>query len=277
MAVRTVILPQRTSLGLRSEVRDLVDHRDLLLLLVRKDLRAKYKGTALGFLWSLLNPLLMMAVYALVYSFLFRFSMPRYPIFLLSGLLAWNAFSATITSGAASVLLNGTLVKRVRFPVELLPLTSSLSAIVNFLLSLVVLVLFTVIYRQPLGPSLIALPAVLILQTVWSIGLALMLSAVMVYFRDVEYLVQVALAIWFFATPIIYPLAVVQHSHHERIAALIQANPMTWFVVSYQHIWHDNQWPEGWQMLAMTGVAAASLIAGRWVFRRLQRRFAEEV
>ena len=277
MAVRTVILPQRASLGPRSELRDLLDHRDLLLLLVRKDLRAKYKGTALGFLWSLLNPLLMMAVYALVYSFLFRFSMPRYPIFLLSGLLAWNAFSATITAGAGSVLLNGTLVKRVRFPVELLPLTSSLSAIVNFLLSLLVLVLFAGIYRQPLGWSLVALPAILVLQTLWATGLALMLSAVMVYFRDVEYLVQVALAIWFFATPVIYPLAIVQHSHHERIAALIQANPMTWFIESYQRIWHDDLWPVGWQMLAMTCVAILSLVLGRLVFRRLQRRFAEEV
>ena len=259
-----------------ARAQELFTYRSLVRNLVLKDLKVRYKHSILGFLWSLLNPLLMMAVYALVYSFLFRFQMDRYPIFLLSGLLGWNAFTATITSGASSVLLNGTLVKRVRFPVELLPLTSGLSALVNFLLSLIVLVLFTVFYRQPLGVSLIALPAVLVLQTIFSIGLALMLSAVMVYFRDIEYLVQVALAMWFFATPIIYPLSIVGHKH-QRIADLIQANPMTWFATSYQHIWHDDQWPIGWQMLAMTGIAILSLVAGRWVFRRLQRRFAEEV
>src|SRR5579872_1376412 len=140
------------------EVRDLLGHRDLLLLLVRKDLKVKYKGTALGFFWSLLNPLLMMIVYAVVYTVLFRFQVPRYPIFLLAGLLPWNAFLAAVNSSALSIVLSGNLVRRVRFPLELLPLTTVLSSLVNLLLSLAILFVFAAIYRQPLGPPLLALP-----------------------------------------------------------------------------------------------------------------------
>jgi lipopolysaccharide transport system permease protein len=275
VAAPAMIVTRAARPSLRWEVRDLLRHRDLLVLLVRKDLKVKYKGTALGFFWSLLNPLLMMIVYAVVYTVLFRFKVPRYPIFLLAGLLPWNAFLAAVNGSALSIVLSGNLVRRVRFPLELLPLTTVLSSLVNLLLSLAILFVFAAIYRQPLGPPLLALPLLLILQSLLALGIALMLSAITVYFRDLEYLVSVGLTVLFFATPIIYPLSALKG--HKNLIFWLNLNPLTWLATGYQGIWHDNRWPEGWQLVALAGLGIVWVAAGWWVFRRLRRRFAEEV
>lgn len=260
--------------GLLGEVGRIAEHRDLLRLLVTKELKIKYKGTALGFLWSLLNPLLMMVVYSIVFSVIARFAMPRYPIFILSGLLPWNAFAAAISAAALSIVLNGHLIRRVAFPREFLPFTSVAATMVNLVPSLPVLLLFALAYHQPLGWPLLALPLLLILQAVLTTGIALILSAVTVYFRDVEYLVGIGTTVWFFATPIIYPLSIFQG---HRVGVLLALNPMTWLMTSYQRIWHENQWPDPHQLLALAALSIVLLLIGAMVFNRLERRFAEEV
>ena len=253
----------------------IISRRDLLLLLVQKELKIKYKGAVLGFFWSLLNPILMMIVYSVVFSVIVRFAMPRYPIFLLSGLLPWTAFLTAITSSTTTIVGNAHLVRRVAFPIEFLPLTSVLTSLVNLLPSLGVLLLFAFFFRQPLGLPLLALPLLLALQALLTTGLALILSAVTVYFRDVEYLVGIGLTVLFFMTPILYPLSVVGES--SRLHLLLLLNPLTWLVTSYQRIWHDNQWPDLYQLLMLTGMAVLAMIAGTLVFRRLEGRLAEEV
>jgi lipopolysaccharide transport system permease protein len=260
--------------GLRGELAEVLTHRDLLLLLVQKDLKVKYKGTTLGFIWSLLNPLLMMIVYTVVFSFLVRFQVPRYPVFLLSGLLAWNCFASAIGAAGTSLIAASNLVRRVRFPLEFLPLTSVLSTLVNFLLSLAILVVFALAFRQTLGPPLLLLPLLLVLQTLFTIGVSLVVSALLVYFRDVEYLVSIGLMALFFLTPVIYPLSAVPSSH---AAMVIRLNPLTWLITSYQNVWHDNLWPSLNGLLAFAVVSVAMLLVGRFVFRRLEGRFAEEV
>jgi lipopolysaccharide transport system permease protein len=269
---RTYRWPAKRRLG--DELADARRHRDLLQLLVQKDLKVKYKGTALGFIWSLLNPLLMMLVYTVVFSVLVRFEIKRYPVFLLSGLLPWNAFAAATTAATTSLVTNANLVRRVRFPLEFLPVTSVLSTLINLILSLGILVVFALAYRQPLGWPLLALPVLLLLQAVLTTGIALSLAALLVYFRDIEYLVGVVLMAYFFLTPIIYPLSIL---NGKRIAFFIELNPMTWLITSYQHVWHDNTWPDPIQLSAFAIFAFMALIVGRLVFRRLQRRFAEEV
>src|SRR5438445_3521933 len=179
-------------------------YRDLLSLLVSKELKIKYKGTALGLLWSLLNPLLMMAIYAIVFSTILRFSVPRYAIFLLSGLLPWTAFTSSLISGTVSITNSSHLIRKVSFPHELLPLTAVLAAFSNLLPSFGLLFIFAVVLGQPLGLPLLALPLVVAIQLTFTLGLALLLSAATVYFRDVEYLVGIGTTVWFFATPIIY-------------------------------------------------------------------------
>jgi lipopolysaccharide transport system permease protein len=256
------------------ELADIARHRDLLILLVQKDLKVKYKGTALGFFWSLLNPLLLMVVYSVVFSVLVRFQIERYPVFLLSGLLPWNAFVATITSASTSLVANANLVRRVRFPLEFLPLTSVLSGLVNLVLSLAILLVFALLFRQPLGAPLIMLPLLLVIQLVFTTGVCLVLSALLVYFRDLEYLVGIGLTALFFLTPIIYPLSAVGGN---RLAIILKLNPMTWLITSYQSIWHDNAWPKPSYLVAFAAMSLLVLLLGRFVFRRLQGRFAEEV
>ncbi|HEX6488847.1 MAG TPA: ABC transporter permease [Candidatus Dormibacteraeota bacterium] len=275
MASPAIVVTRAANPPLSWEMRDLLQHRDLLLLLVRKDLRVKYKGTALGFLWSLLNPLLMMLVYAVVYSLLFRFQVPRYPIFLLAGLLPWNAFLASVSGSAMAIVLNGQLIRRVRFPLELLPLTTVLAALVNLVFSLAILFIFAGIYRQPLGLPLLALPLLLVLQGLLALGIALMVSAITVYFRDLEYLIGVGLTALFFATPIIYPLSAL--GKHHNIQFWLRLNPLTWLAQSYQSIWHENRWPDGGQLLELAVLGIVWTALGWLLFRRLRRRFAEEV
>src|SRR5215813_5043066 len=260
--------------GLLEELSEALRHRDLLLLLVQKDLKVKYKGTALGFIWSLLNPLLMMIVYSVVFSVLVRFQVHNYPIFLLSGLLPWNAFSLSLQAASISLITNSNLVRRVHFPLEFLPLTSVLSGVVNLVMSFGILVVFALVFRQPLGLPLLMLPVLVMLQLVFTSGVCLCLSALLVYFRDIEYLIGVGLTAFFFLTPVIYPLSAVNKS---QVGFLLNFNPMTWLITGYQAIWHDNAWPDPTFLVALAVASIAMLLFGRWVFRRLQGRFAEEV
>jgi ABC-2 type transport system permease protein len=270
----TIVLEGGSPRSLAGELRRLVQHRDLLLLLTQKDLKLKYKGTALGFVWSFLNPLLMMIVYATVFSVVARVSMPNYPVFLLAGMLPWNAFIISITTSSMTIVGNANLVRRVNFPREFLPLASVLSSLVTLALSLVILLLFALAFRQPLGLPLLALPALILLQLALTSGLALIFASLMVYFRDVENLIVLATTVLFFATPIIYPLSLV---HRHSLQVVLGWSPLYWMVHAYQSIWHENSWPDLRQLLLLLLVSIASLVAGWIVFRRLEGNFAEEV
>lgn len=257
-----------------SEISQIASRRDLLVLMVQKDLKVKYKGTALGFFWSLLNPLLMMLVYTAVFTQIARLQVPNYPVFVLSGLLPWNAFAVATTTASMSVITNANLVRRVHFPLEFLPLTPVVSGLVNLLLSLGILLVFSLVLHQPLGLPLLALPVLLALQMIMTAGVCLILASLMVYFRDIEYLVTVGLTAFFFGTPVLYSLSSLGHG---KFATILHYNPMTWLISGYQAVWHENTWPDPHFLLAFTVFAFATLIVGRLVFRRLEGRFAEEV
>jgi ABC-type polysaccharide/polyol phosphate export permease len=259
------------------QIRDVVQHWDLLMLLVRKELRVKYKGTVLGFAWSMLNPLLMMAVYSIVFSVIARPTVARYPVLVFSGMLPWTAVIGTIASGSTSVITNGNLVKRVKFPVELIPVTTAFSNMVNLLLGLIVLFAVAILWPPIQLPTvaLLALPLLLALQTLFLTGAALAVSAITVYFRDLEHLLQVFLMLWFFGSPILYPLS--QFPPDSKAHMIEVLNPMTWLMDSYQHIWHDGTWPNWRFVLAFAVLTVVTLVLGSAIFRRASRRFAEEV
>lgn len=259
---------------LSDQLQDLFAHRDLLSLLVRKELKVKYRGTMLGMLWSLLNPLLLMVVYTAVFSVIARFPTPNYPIFLLAALLPWTAFAASLSASVRSVVGHGSLVRRVKFPVAVLPTSMVVANMVNLLPGFAILLVFALFFRQPLGLPLLSLPLLVVLQLMFTLGVALVLSALNVYFRDLEYLVGVALMVWFFGTPVLYPLSAFAG---KRVGVLIQLNPMTWLVDCYQRIWHANAWPTWDHLAAFTAVSLVALLAGVFVFGRASRRFAEEV
>jgi ABC-type polysaccharide/polyol phosphate export permease len=270
----SLLLKRRPITGFWLQARDLFQHRELLALLVQKDLKIRYRGTFLGFLWSLLNPLLMMAVYSAVFTFIARFPTERYPVFVLSGLLPWTAFSTSLSAGAVSILLNGNLVRRIPFPSDVLPLSVVLSNAINFLPGLALLLPLALLTGSPIGWSLLSVPLLLLLQCVFTAGLTLALAAMTVYLRDVQHLVSVGLTMWFFVTPIIYPLDFLKGT---TLHTLLLLNPMTWLAVSYQQVFHDGSWPQLNYLAAFAGTSLVSLAIGSLIFRRLQLRFAEEV
>jgi ABC-2 type transport system permease protein len=190
--------------------RVLLAHREILLNLIRKELKVKYAASVLGAVWSLLNPI----VFLIVFSFVVRVlgnQIPNYPVYLLSGLLAWNLFSAALTTGARSVLDNANLVKKVAFPHEILPLSSIGVALVDYVLQLGVLLLFMLVFGYGLHPSELALfPLAFLTLVTFTTALALWLSALNVRYRDVGHLLNIAILVWFWATPIVYPGALVQ-------------------------------------------------------------------
>jgi lipopolysaccharide transport system permease protein len=260
-------------------------NRELLIELVRRDLKARYRGSNLGVAWSLLNPLLYMIVYTVVFSKFVRFPTggAPYPVYLLSGLLAWNFFSQALSASCASILANSALVKKVAFPRVLLPLAAVLAAFVNYLISLALLIPLVVFFRVEIGLPLILLPAIALVMFGLGLGFGLILSAINVYFRDIEYLLNLALQIGFFMTPIVYQLdLVLKQAGSSRTTEvfrwILYVNPMTWVATSSQDAIAYHRWPQHlWGLGYSTILAFVALALGLLVFNRLRHRFAEEL
>jgi ABC-2 type transport system permease protein len=280
-------------------IRGGLKYQELLRNLIRKELKVKYKNSALGFVWSLLNPLLSLLIFSLVFRVLLRFGIPYYAFYLLSGLLAWNLFSMSLTTATQSIVANASLVSKVRFPRAALPLSSVGASAYHFGVQLIVLagamVLFG--YFRFWDASLALFPAALIVELILVSALAFVLAAVNVYFRDVGHLLELALLAWFWMTPIVYASAWV----HERLVdsswlwGLYLANPMTGIVLAFQRALYSQvsatsetgepfpvlvQEPLGWYFERLGYVAVFSLVALAvcWaIFRRLEVRLAEEL
>jgi ABC-type polysaccharide/polyol phosphate export permease len=248
-------------------------YRDLLRNLVARDLRVKYKGSTLGFAWSLLHPLVMAAVYTVAFRYILAVRIERFPLFLLSGLLPWMFFAGALTQATGSIADHGTLVRKVAFPRVVLPLGAIAAQFVQFLLMFIAVVPVAVLFGTGLSPALLALGPVLALQLAFTAGIALLTATAYVYFRDARHLLDVLLQIWFWLTPVVYSAALVPPPLDQFFAL----NPMAAFVTSYQRIVLDAAWPTPAAALAMLGASLASVLVGLVVFSRHQRRFAELV
>jgi ABC-2 type transport system permease protein len=266
---------------------------ELLTELVRKDLKVKYKNSALGFIWSLANPLLYLAVFTLVFTQLLDNGIDDFPVLFMSGFLVWNFFNLATLSGTGAVVGNANLVRKVRFPRVVLPLSSVGFAGVHFVLQLgVLLALLAVFYRDAFGPQLVLLVPALAVVTVFATAMALLASALNVRFRDVEHLLEVILLAWFWLTPIVYPVTFVrdQLAGNPWLFRLYMANPMAGVVTAMQRAIYVHPVTGGRQILPAGGygfyltwlgvaaaIALALLAVGLWTFRRLQADFAEEL
>jgi ABC-type polysaccharide/polyol phosphate export permease len=255
-----------------------VKYRGLIASLVARDLKARYRGSVLGFFWTFVNPLLLLAVY----SFVFTTVMPNnvegvqpYALFMFCGILPWNWFATSLTDSAGALIAGGNLIKKVLFPAEILPIVSVLANLVNFLLGLLILIPGLIYYhRLHLSLSLLWFPVTVLVQVVFTTALALVLAALTVHFRDIRDLLANVLMLWFFATPIIYPWF---QPNVRKFRLLFNVNPFTHLAVSYQEILFYG--PVGhWKWLLALGAASVVLfLAGFWLFDRLRDSFAEAV
>ncbi|MEO6798019.1 MAG: ABC transporter permease [Candidatus Dormibacter sp.] len=261
------------TIGLRQWLDEIVAYSELLTNLVARDLKTKYRGSFFGIFWSLLNPLLLMLVYTLVFSLIVRVNIHPYPVFLLAGLVPWNAFAQSLIQATTSVTDSRGIVSKVAFPRQVLPLSAVLSGSVNFLISLGLLAILTVVLHPHLGWSILLLPLLVLLQVTFTFGLGAILAAAQVYFRDVQYFVGVFLTAWFFLTPVVYSIDFVP----PRLRPILLLNPMAWDISSFQAIWFYGRIPSVGYLVLFAAVAGLSLLLGIIVFGRLSRRFAEEV
>src|SRR5438477_8332783 len=240
-------------------MRTLVTHRQLLQDFAWRDLRSRYKGSALGFGWNFAMPLLQLAVFYLLFGVLLgqrphtATGEQNYAVFLFVGLLPWTFFSNSLLAGASSILANGAIVKKVRLPLQLLPAASVLSSLANFLLSLVVLFAVLAMFGPRHPEGLVWLPLLVALQIVMNLGFAYLLSALSVFFRDVQHILGILLLAWYFLTPVLFPVAVLDDRPQQLF--LLYLNPMTAPIVSYQRALLDGLAPQ-WDALAYSAAVA---------------------
>lgn len=254
-------------------------YRGLVQILVARELRARYRGSVLGFLWSFVNPLLLL----LVYSFVFTVILDRgdiadlepYAVFLFCGLLPWTWFSSSLNDSAGILIVHGNLIKKVVFPVDVLPVVAVASNLCHFVFGLPILFGFLVWYDVPLRlADLVWFPAVVAVQLCLTLGLAMILAALTVHFRDVKDLLANGLTLWFFTSPILYEMSAAP----EDVRALLNLNPFAHLAISYQQIlFHEGPFVH-WPWLAAVAAGSGGLfLLGYWFFDRLRDSFAEEV
>jgi lipopolysaccharide transport system permease protein len=262
-----------------SNLANLIRYRGLIQSLVARELKARYRGSVLGFFWSFINPLLLLLVYSFVFTYVLENKsegIQPYALFMFCGILPWTWFASSLTEAAGSLISGGNLIKKVLFPAEVLPIVSVLANMVHFLLGLPILIAFLIYYKHPPDAlDLVWFPFAVLVQLTFTTALALMLAALTVHFRDIRDLLANILTLWFFATPIIYPWT---QASVRRFKWIFNMNPFTHLAISYQEILFYNGPIGHWKwLLALGAVSVVLFLAGYWLFDRLRDSFAEVV
>ena len=263
-------------------------YRELLGNLVRKDLKVRYKDSVLGFAWTLLNPLLYLVIFTAVFREILRVDIPLFGIFLLSGLLAWNLFSNGLNGGAASIVGNASLVQKVWFPREILPIAAIGGALVHFVLQFLVLAAALLAFTHtPDWGSLLLLPIALLVLLVLTTALGIAAAAINVYLRDTQHLLELVLLAWFWMSAIVYNVELVRDRLGDQ-AWVVLLNPIIPIVTAFQRVIYNPpsdanilpDAPMGWYLrnLAFVGIGSVVILfVALWIFGRLEDDFAEEI
>jgi lipopolysaccharide transport system permease protein len=262
-----------------SNVKTLFSYRELLFSLTKKELKVKYRGSVLGFFWSLLNPILTMLVYTFVFSIVLRGGIEQFAVFLICALLPFNFLSNSVNYGAGCIISNGNLVNKIYFPREIIPLSIVLSNLVNFFFELAALFIVLGVMGYRFYIYIYLLPVLIFIQFFLVVGMTFLVSALNVFFRDLQHLITIIMMVWFFGTPIIYPLSMVP----EKFQIFLKINPMTIYADYYRNIFYYVKYqesagfPSTLDTLMALGITVLIFFIGYFVFKRLEPRFAEEI
>lgn len=257
-----------------SVIKELYQYREMTYSLIKRELRGKYKASFLGFFWTILIPLFQYLVYTVVFSVFLKSNIEKYYIFLIVGLFPWNFFSASVTSGASCVVCQENLIKKIYFPRLVLPIAYVTSAFVNMLISFIVV--FAVLIFSGHGLSFSALcflPLVLLIEYIMALGVCMLVSALTVYLRDLEYILSILMLAWIYFTPVFYQMDIVP----EELKVIFNLNPMTPVVIAYQQILYGKSIPQLDNLMIAAFFGIAMLGIGYLVFTKIQKKFVEEL
>ncbi len=259
---------------MKQRILELVQYRELVRNLVIRDIKLRYRNSVLGFVWCLGNPLLMMAVFTVVFTILMPTNIPKYPVFILCALLPWNYFNTSIMGAIDSIVGNAHLIKKVYFPREVLPLSIVLANLVNFLLALIVLFAMLFAFRVRLTLWALYLPLIIIIQTIFTLGLALIFATLNVFYRDTKIIMEVGMLAWFFLTPIFYRI---EDLVPQYARLMYWVNPMASFISWYRIVLYYGTSMEPGFIFRTFVTSVITLVVGYFVFTRYSPVFGEEV
>ena len=263
-----------TRLNVMNKLKELYAYREMVYSLVRRELRGRYKGSVLGFLWTFINPLLQLIVYTMVFSVIMRNGIEKYYIFLFVALVPWTLISAALVSGSTCIVGSPDMVKKIYFPREVLPLANTITNFVN--MALCFLVVFAVLIISGFGVNIKALlymPIIMLVEFILALGISLLTSALTVYMRDVAYILSIVAMAWQFLTPIMYSSDMVP----VELLPIFNMNPMTPVIEAYRAILYYKEIPDLATLTSATLFGIAILVIGEFSFAKLQKGFCEEL
>lgn len=254
------------------QIKEIWDYRSMIVGLVKRDLRGRYKGSVLGFLWTFLIPLLQLLVYTFVFSTIMRAGIEDYYLFLFVALVPWVYFSSSVDGGAGCIVNQVNLVNKIYFPREVLPIAHVLSQLINMLLSYIVVILVLLVSGKGINLSVWwYIPIVILQETMLAFGLALLFSAITVFFRDLQYIISIFIMAWQFLSPVMYSVEMVP----DDLQKFFFINPMTPVIMAYRSIFYYKEAPNLHTFLLGTIMGFVVLIVGWTVFGKMKKRFAE--
>ena len=255
-------------------IKEIYLYRQMIFSLVRKELRGRYKGSFLGFMWTFINPLLQLCVYTLVFSIILKSDIEKYYLFLFVALIPWNFFSACLTGGARSIIAEKEMVKKIYFPRQVLPISYVTSAFVNMLLCFVVVFIVIIFSRISINlKAWIYLIPFLFVEYILGLGIALISSALDVYFRDLEYILGVIAMAWTYLTPVMYSIDIVP----KNLLPIFMLNPMTPIIIGCRDILYYGRIPQLSTTIQGFCLGILTILIGSIIFNKLEKHFVEEM
>lgn len=255
-------------------MRELWNYREMIVSLVKRDLKSRYKGSVLGFLWMFLNPLLQLCVYTVVFSIIMKSDIEKFYLFLFVALVPWIFFSMCLSGGTTVIFAQQDMVKKIYFPRQVLPIAFTTSQFVNMILSFIII--FVVVAFSGIGlhvNALLFLPLVMLIEYMLALGITFLTSALNVYFRDLEHILGIVSMAWMYMTPILYDVTIVP----EQLLPIFNLNPMTPIIVAYRDILYYGKSPKMETLMNALVLSVVVLIVGEIMFSVLQKHFVEEL